>query len=561
MYVIIAASEMETMLVPLSKPICKALVPINGKPILQYILDELYSYQADIDEIVIVKNKIDDIQEYLKYTSQDDFFKTKIHCVNRNSNVLTNGEQSLFSDFYSGVEFLVDNLNVEQSEILLWSADELVLNSRKLVDLTTGSFCCSYNKNPVKIYRFDEFPYVVNNLITLNNDGKLHTIKDFLELYKRTCDVFILEEFGSYKVWNTQLDYYKVQSEFIQNDNYNSIVVDIDLDKEQITKTNKYANYDYSYEINELSRDVQYKLWSEANFLDLANREQSIFLPELVTQGVNKRGEYCDWITEELIQGTTLESLLLREDVSKETWKTIFEKIIEVVTNTFHGDDIEDSDELYSSYVVKNIRERYVDDVKKTLLETLSDVQSEFSYENRFDNYFYLDGNAVVEWKMFIDDFISEYEKRADKDTVIYNGTCERLVHNNLTFDNILYDTFNTQLHFINPRSRQWEIVDKNRDFATLYLTCYCGVSALKTGLYSECDGTISIAYPIYEKMLDCVYVLDDLIIDNKFIKMYSILLLLSCSSEKNKYSVEQRVAMLKYARQIKNSYYESKIF
>lgn len=561
MYVIIAASEMETMLVPLSKPICKTLVPINGKPILQYILDELYSYQADIDEIVIVKNKIDDIQEYLKYTSQDDFFKTKIHCVNRNSNVLTNGEQSLFSDFYSGVEFLVDNLKVEQSEILLWSADELVLNSRKLVDLTTGSFCCAYNKNPVKIYRFDEFPYVVNNLITLNNDGKLHTIKDFLELYKRTCDVFILEDFGNYKVWNTQLDYYKVQSEFIQNDNYNSIIVDINLDKEQITKTNKYANYDYSYEINELSRDVQYKLWSEANFLDLANREQSIFLPELVTQGVNKRGEYCDWIIEELIQGTTLESLLLRENLSKETWKTIFEKIIEVVTNTFHGDDIEDSDELYSSYVVKNIRERYVEDVKKTLLEMLSDLQSEFSYDNRFNNYFYLDGNAVVEWKMFIDDFISNYEKRADKDTIIYNGTCERLVHNNLTFDNILYDTFNTQLHFINPRSRQWEIVDKNRDFASLYLTCYCGLSALKYGLYSESNNTISIAYPIYERMSDCLYILDDLIIDNKFIKMYSILLLLSCSSEKNKYSVEQRVAMLKYARQLKNSYYESKIF
>lgn len=560
MYVIIAASEMETMLVPLSKPICKTLVPINGKPILQYILDELYSYQADIDEIVIVKNEIDDIQEYLKYSRQDDFFTTKIHCVNRNGNVSSKSEYSFFSDFYSGVEFLVDTLKVEQSEILLWSADELVLNSRKLIDLTTGSFCCSYNKNPVKIYRFDEFPYVVNNLITLNNNGKLHMIGDFLELYKRTYDVSILEEFGNYKVWNTQLDYYKVQSEFIQGDDYNSIIVDIDLDNEQITKTNKYVNYDYSYAINELSRDVQYKLWSEANFLDVANREQSIFLPELVTQGVNKRGEYCDWITEELIQGTTLESLLLREDLSKENWETIFEKIVHVVKQTFHMDDMEDSDELYSSYVVKNVRERYVEDVKKSLLEMLSDLQSEFSYDNRFNNYFYLDGNAVVEWKMFIDDFISNYEKHADKDTIIYNGTCERLIHNNLTFDNILYDTFNTQLHFINPRSRQWEIVDKNRDFASLYLSCYCGLSALKHGLYSESNNMITIAYPIYERMSDCLYILDDLIGDNKYIKMYSILLLLSCAS-KNKYPVEQRVAMLKYARQLKNSYYESKLF
>lgn len=557
MYVIIAASEMETSLVPLSKPICKTLVPINGKPILQYILDELYSYQADIDKIVIVKRNIQDIQEYLKYSLQDDFFRTKIHCVNIDSTI---NEFSFFSDFYTGVEFLVDTLKVKSSEILLWSADELVLRSRKLVDLTTGSFCCSYNKNPVKIYRFDEFAYVVNTLVTLHNDGKPHTIQDFLDLYKMTSDVSILEDFGSYKVWNTQLDYYKVQSEFIQNDVYNSIVIDIDVDKEQITKTNKYVNYDYSYSINELSRNVQYKLWSEANFLDLANKEQSIFLPEIISQGVNKRGEYCDWITEELIQGTTLESLLLCEEISKENWYSIFEKIVDVLQQTFHIDELEDDDELYSSYVSKKVRERYVEDVRKISLEIISELQDEFSYDNRFDNYFYIDCNTIAEWKMFLDDFMPEYEKYADKDTIIYNGTCERLVHNNLTFDNILYDTFNTQLHFINPRSRQWEIVDKNRDYAMLYLSCYCGLSALKYGLFSESDNVITIAYPIHEKMLDCVYILDDFIDNNKFIKMYSILLLLSCASEKNKYPVEQRVSMLKYARQLKNSYYESKI-
>ena len=82
------------------------------------------------------------------------------------------------------------------------------------------------------------------------------------------------------KIWNNQTDYYKVQSEFIQNDSYSTITVDIDFTKEQITKTNKFVDYEYSYKINELSRDVQYKLWSEANFLDIANKEQSIFLPE-----------------------------------------------------------------------------------------------------------------------------------------------------------------------------------------------------------------------------------------------------------------------------------------
>lgn len=66
MYVIIPASDMETSMLPLSKPLCKTLVPINGKPVLQYILDELYSYQSDIDEVIIVKRDASDIRDYIK---------------------------------------------------------------------------------------------------------------------------------------------------------------------------------------------------------------------------------------------------------------------------------------------------------------------------------------------------------------------------------------------------------------------------------------------------------------------------------------------------------------
>ena len=284
-------------------------------------------------------------------------------------------------------------------------------------------------------------------------------------------------------------------------------------------------------------------------------------MQELIEQGINKRGEYCDWITEEFIQGTSLETLLLREELTRDNWNSILEKIVHVIQQVFHEDGIEDSDELYSSHITKQIRERYYDGVKKELFDRLYELQSEFCYDNRFSNYFYLDCNAIAEWKMFIDEFMSVYFNYIDKATIIYNGTCERLVHNTLTFDNILYDTFTSQLHFINPRTRQWEIVDKNKDYALLYLSCYCGLPALKYKLYDEENDIVTISYPIQEKMSDCVYILDDIMgNDSSFIKMYSILLLFLSSSEREKYSVEQRVIMLKYARQLKNSFYKNKI-
>ena len=555
MYVIIPASDMETALLPISEPVCKTLVPINGKPVLQYILDELYSYQSFIDEIVIVKRDAEDIKEYLKYNKQDEFFLTKIHCVDgKKYKQMLNAKYSILDDFYTGMEHLVDDLKVSPSEVLLWRADELVFNSNKLVDQSIGSFKCSHNLKEVGIYRFDKFAHVVNTLVYLNEDLEPHTLEDFVNLYSKKDDVSVLSDFGEYKEWQTKEAYYELQSELIQNDEHSSIFVEIDLGRDTITKINRYADEPYSFNVMEKSRNVQYSLWSESNFLELANAEQSIFLPKFIERSVNKRGNYCDTITEQFIYGSTLDSLLLNGKLPESTWKYVLEKIVETQRDVFHKDSLEDDDELYHSYVPKKRRDEYFSEYENTLSTTLYLLTEKFTKENEQYNYYVLSNNDIAEWKMFFELFLKEHERQLTKDNLIYNGSCERLIHNNLFFENIVYDTFTNKITFINPRSREHDFVEKYRDFARLYLSVYCGLDALLCGKYFEGKGVLSLSEEVMKSMSVCEDILDELFENSIYLKQYAIIMLLEMATS-DKLTTTQQVALLRYASQLKKKW------
>ena len=548
MYVIIPASDMEVSLIPLSKPKCKTLVPINGKPVLQYILDELYSYQSHIDEVIIVKRDISDIQDYIKYNKQNDFFLTKIHCVNRET--YNAPDASLIDDFYAGMEYLVDKLKVRPSEILLWSADELVFDSKKLTDLTLPSFMCSYKKDTVKIYRFNEFPYVVNTLIDLREDTKEHTMADFLKHYQRaTGKLSVLENFGDYRVWDDRTSYYRLQADLLEKSEHTNVKLEIDFIHHTLTKTNKYIDDDFiSYSENEKIRDVQYTLWSEANFLEEATPEQSVFLPEYIDRGVNKRGEYCDYVTEEFVSGTTLDSLLMNEDISEDTWRFILERLVTVLREDFHKDALE-GEEVWNSFVPAKIRNNFIKEKRELVDYALNELAKYYSEENLKDNYYVMRNNDVAEWKMFFDKFFEMYEKNCTHDNIIYNFTCDRKVHNNLLLSNIVYDTFTNRMTLINPTSRNLDIVDKKRDFVTLFMSGL-GLSAIEHSKFVEDCKEMTISSIVQNRMNTFLDVLSDLCEDAEYLRMYAV-----CEMFLYVYKTRD-VNLLKYLSQLRTSLY-----
>ena len=75
--IIIPAAGLGTRMRPLSRSLSKTLIPLNGKPILGWILDNFHSWKCydDISEIVIVANESGDISRFIDTYSGLDIRK------------------------------------------------------------------------------------------------------------------------------------------------------------------------------------------------------------------------------------------------------------------------------------------------------------------------------------------------------------------------------------------------------------------------------------------------------------------------------------------------------
>ena len=58
--VIIPAAGLASRMKPLSRGISKAMIPVNGRPLISYIIENL-----EFDEMIIVENELGDIQEFV----------------------------------------------------------------------------------------------------------------------------------------------------------------------------------------------------------------------------------------------------------------------------------------------------------------------------------------------------------------------------------------------------------------------------------------------------------------------------------------------------------------
>ena len=179
MYIIIPASEMT------QSNTLKTLECVSGLPILQHILDELYSYQEHVDKIVISTQDIKAVQEYIDYSVTDEFLRTKICVINGKT-------PTIEGNMYAAVEHLVDCLHVKHGYVLVWNGSTLAKDTFKLTDLTEGSFVCTQNKLPIGIYRFDDITYLVNILVKFSFDNIDNSMNDILREYYLNDEIKML---------------------------------------------------------------------------------------------------------------------------------------------------------------------------------------------------------------------------------------------------------------------------------------------------------------------------------------------------------------------------------
>ena len=182
--------------------------------------------------------------------------------------------------------------------------------------------------------------------------------------------------------------------------------------------------------------------------------------------------------------------------------------------------------------------------------------------ENNLEKYYYVMSNQeYIEWKMFLDMFYKEAEKYIKYDTLFYQGSLDRLVHGSLSFENIKYDSFTGEIHFINPSCKKNKIAWVYNDYANLYYSCISGVYPIKAKMYEYDGSQITIKKSIFDNMKRCEQALDDMFSkeESEMLKMFSIIILLDEISMQN-FEPEISTALFKYAKQIKDNLYWNKI-
>ena len=100
--VIIPAAGLATRMKPLSKGVSKAMIPVNGRPLISYIIEKVFE-DTGAEEVVIVENEIGDISEFISRVYPSYNIKCAIqeeklgplHAINIGFSTLKNSENGI----------------------------------------------------------------------------------------------------------------------------------------------------------------------------------------------------------------------------------------------------------------------------------------------------------------------------------------------------------------------------------------------------------------------------------------------------------------------------------
>ena len=484
MYTIISTSGLDINLTLFSDTISKPMTLINKKPIISYILDELYSYSDFVDKIFIVGNRLNEIENFFKFDYKDEFFKTKIICL---KNEYSTG---FVTDFYSAIEYMVDELNVQNDcEVLLWKGDELVRNTRIFTDFSIGSFQCYNNDRKIDVYKFAKFPHVVNNLLYLKENNEL-TFDNFSKRYSDWDVISELKNDIEYTKLDNDYDYYVANCNFINNDSHQYHFISVSLNDQSIEFLNKYANVNFTRKNYELCRSIQWDLWSYYDFIDYADNDQKAYLPYPLNRGIDIRGEYCDRIKMKWIPDNSLKYAMLYQTLKPNLWKNVFGKVCYILSNKFHKKENSPAFRI-DEPVVNNWIKNLLHNFKCSILPI---------FKNKNEIYF---------WMELYDKFEQDLRNYINHDTLFYNGVEDRRVHGDLSLEHIKCNLVNGDIHFVSPLDRNRKIVTPLEDYGSIIVDTYCLYPLFECGKYID-YGKSGIDMPDYiaesaEAISECV--------------------------------------------------------
>lgn len=548
-HVIIPAAGLGTRMAPLSSGLSKALIPVNGKPIISWIVNELSRYDDQIGSITVVESKLEDISQYFDLIHSNGI-TSKIRCIQQDP-----AFGGPLGAIYSAITEI--HLGVKDS-VLVWLGDTIFVDSEFNFDKEsfvvvdkpvkdTERWCVAsisyeepgligelfdkvnfedmYDQNElyyplIGIYYFKNALNFVDacNFTIENKNGKIGNEYQIAPCINRYAYEERVEVCHAEDRWYDcgELDtYYKSCARLLNLSAREQTLISIDIDKQCIEKeSNPMSN---NYIIN------CHKLDAEVSWFNAASGYQQAFVPTVLNHCVDKSipsPKICSYImTYE--PGKTMSDMWVYEKISASAWKSILTKLINTIQTVFHQNDNE-SDEIYKNIVKESDRKRYLHDLERRLHQRVLDINAV---------HVKISDDDLELIKRWIAKTMERLQLTNNVKNVIVQGSCNRLVHGDMHLGNILYDGLSGKITLIDPRDPAGELVDKRYDYAKLMQSLFTGYHSIMDNMYKVENDTIIFDLRTQAIMSESMWVLKQKLSNDEFYacQMLSVLLLLTC--------------------------------
>jgi len=472
---IIPAAGLSSRLRPISNFTSKSMIPVNGKPTISYIIDQVKEYS---DDIRIVYGKSDDIMQYCKRAYPDlpiSFYhqenpKGPLHAL---SCALEDADSECTTRdllVWLGDTIVLDYYPSEKaSEVVYGEVDDwerwcLIDNHGKLHD--KPSYNPKTNKALVGIYKFPNFfnssksiKEIINNKSTINGEYQIsQLIEEYNDILQtRTREWYDCGDFPSL---------YESRAKLLNRLSRDDNSISVDTITGTITKSGKRCR-------------------SEIEWYKTVPSSIKPFLPTIY-----KMNDYS--YTMDYCPGTSLQDILVYEKLKDDTIEYTLNKVLQVYDICFI-DNQQTSFNKSSLYmwIDKNL-DRFKD----------------------YEKYEFIDKNDLL--------FVESVVESKSFKSIIEQNNFVNTVHGDLHFGNILFDYNTGKVKLIDPRGNWNNCITTNGDIeydiAKMYQSCFCE--------YMWIVNNMQVDYQLKVKLIS---ILDNRFSNSKNHKIRACIMMASC--------------------------------
>ena len=403
---IIPAAGQATRLRPLSSNQSKAMVRVNGKPCIDYIIEHAEKC-ADIEQIIIIDGAFDDIREYVsrRWGKLNITFAKQQHLNGPHDAILIGAKQIknydlpavvwlgdaiiLEEDMPLGTDFLLCKEVIDHNNWCMWDEGNFQYHDKPKQSIPNGVAL-------VGLYSFSNSLDMMAAFVDSQDEYEISTA---LKVYPKKFNKVLTDEW--YDIGEIS-SYYKTCAALIglKSRAFNKITYDQELGL--IHKQPDYHNIDAIQTIDD-----------ERNWYRCLDWRQELFVPRFID---NPNALILSYEP-----GILLSDLMMYEDMTTSTWEYIVDRIFYIITEYFHQSKTKTTDAIYT--FSSNCKGIWVD---KTVARL-----------------------KTVALSKDIKDQITLYAKEIHKN-------CEPVpcMHGDLHLGNILYNVQNDKFSLIDPRGK-----------------------------------------------------------------------------------------------------------